>query len=626
MAKPNALAEALRTEHTTSLLAAISADNDSIVSEILSYGLIQINALGEHDNKQLAPLHLASRLAAVHTMKTLLDAGASVSLADGDGWLCLHHLAASTAHPQYKVNALQLLQQAGADADAGISSSQQTPLHIAAQSASTDEEFFARLVLAAREATCDASGRTPLHSLALSGEEGPAGNANGEQSIALGDILLRYTSIDPRDRDADRRSAADLAHSRGLLQLSAWLRGAEARAERKRRRRCCGRGGRTCWVQPLIVLLFLAGAHACAFYYCLPVFTPAWPSITLASIGALATTFMLMTSFSNPGYLPKRTDEEPPQSTTTVEPLPPVPPQHEPPPQADSAESAVAAAVDAAVAAAASSTPAPPSPPPAANHPTAASTPSGSVRNRAASSGSSSRDFCYTCRAPKPLRAKHCRACDRCVLQFDHHCPWIGSCVGMGNRVPFYLFVSCMLLDTLALSAVAIAAIVLAGDDDSEEYGGVAAALATWLCDTLPPWWCEHTMWWLNSRHAFRGVLAGVCLALSLPLTSFWAYRTRNILANLTTNERHNIKRYPHFRQPSSSSSGTGTTGGFVIVNPFDRGMAGNCAHYFCAPCGWSMDWQDRQPDELQVVQVHVQQARSSPRSEGRAPLLEQAS
>ena len=60
-------------------------------------------------------------------------------------------------------------------------------------------------------------------------------------------------------------------------------------------------------------------------------------------------------------------------------------------------------------------------------------------------------------------------------------------------------------------------------------------------------------------------------------------------------------------------------------MNPFDRGMAGNCAHYFCAPCGWSMDWQDRQPDELQVVQVHVQ-ARSSPRSEGRAPLLEQAS
>ena len=47
----------------------------------------------------------------------------------------------------------------------------------------------------------------------------------------------------------------------------------------------------------------------------------------------------------------------------------------------------------------------------------------------------------------RPLRAKHCAVSNRCVAMFDHFCPWVGNCIGAGNRyadvLPF-LKPSCM--------------------------------------------------------------------------------------------------------------------------------------------------------------------------------------
>ncbi|KAI5454987.1 palmitoyltransferase akr1 [Naganishia albida] len=65
--------------------------------------------------------------------------------------------------------------------------------------------------------------------------------------------------------------------------------------------------------------------------------------------------------------------------------------------------------------------------------------------------------FCISCMALKPLRAKHCRMCNRCIARFDHHCPWIWNCVGSGNHRQFLLFVATLVagissFDTLTVS------------------------------------------------------------------------------------------------------------------------------------------------------------------------------
>lgn len=116
--------------------------------------------------------------------------------------------------------------------------------------------------------------------------------------------------------------------------------------------------------------------------------------------------------------------------------------------------------------------------------------------------------FCTACQMHRPLRASHCRECNRCVLKWDHHCarrgaagrarsspgcprltlplhphppdglsassavcagPWVGNCIGQGNYRLFLSFVltaalytayvaACCALELAALTREAVAA------------------------------------------------------------------------------------------------------------------------------------------------------------------------
>ncbi|CAF4255566.1 unnamed protein product, partial [Adineta steineri] len=49
-------------------------------------------------------------------------------------------------------------------------------------------------------------------------------------------------------------------------------------------------------------------------------------------------------------------------------------------------------------------------------------------------------NICRKCIFPKPTRAHHCSICAKCILNQDHHCPWINNCVGHLNHRYFFQF------------------------------------------------------------------------------------------------------------------------------------------------------------------------------------------
>ena len=154
-----------------------------------------------------------------------------------------------------------------------------------------------------------------------------------------------------------------------------------------------------------------------------------------------------------------------------------------------------------------------------------------SIINLALKERLNERHFCYTCLIQKPQRSKHCRICNQCVLVFDHHCPWIGKCIGRDNFCSFFLFVTLVNL--------------FCGMWEWQvwKHGGMlidSRPLLTWTCFVAANWtWIG----WL------------------------WLLQVYQVSVALTTNEMNVYSRLEYLQRPEDPRA---------FWNPYDRGLVSN--------------------------------------------------
>ncbi|KAL8136967.1 hypothetical protein V2J09_002968 [Rumex salicifolius] len=169
------------------------------------------------------------------------------------------------------------------------------------------------------------------------------------------------------------------------------------------------------------------------------------------------------------------------------------------------------------------------------------------IQNPALLSGNWSQ-LCITCKIVRPLRAKHCSTCDRCVEQFDHHCPWVSNCVGKKNKRDFLMF---LVLEVAAMLITGMVAL-------TRVWTNPAAPLSfgAWLNYT-----CTHHLGAIAFLAADLFIFFGVAVLTVL--------QASQISRNITTNELANALRYSYLRGPDGR-----------FRNPYDHGCKKNCSDF----------------------------------------------
>ncbi|URD98432.1 DHHC palmitoyltransferase [Musa troglodytarum] len=181
--------------------------------------------------------------------------------------------------------------------------------------------------------------------------------------------------------------------------------------------------------------------------------------------------------------------------------------------------------------------------------------------------------LCATCKIVRPIRAKHCSTCDRCVEQFDHHCPWVSNCIGKKNKWDFFMFLVLEVSAMIITGAVTIATIVK--DPSPPSFGG----------------WLNHNA----TEHP--GALSFLIMDFFLffGVAVLTVVQASQISQNITTNEVANSMRYSYLKGP-----------GGRFRNPYNHGIHKNCSDFLIKGYNEDVELPEQIPpsEEMGMIQM----------------------